>query len=238
MMETPEDTKEQNTMSENTSPKETLFQHTRKTAITLTLFAVIFTALMSFVFGITKDPIEKSEAAARKALFSQIVPATLYDNNVIEDTLIIPAAPLLGLNEQSRVHRARMQGQVVAVILEAIAHDGYSGDIKLLIAIHKNGVISGVRVVAHKETPGLGDYIDVAKSSWIKIFDGQSLDKTPKDSWKVKKDGGQFDYVVGATITPRAVIKSVEKALEYFNLHQQQLLGAEEVETKDDNEPV
>jgi electron transport complex protein RnfG len=108
-----------------------------------------------------------------------------------------------------------MNDTPVAVVLEATAPDGYSGQIKLLIGITAAGKLSGVRVVSHKETPGLGDYIELAKSKWILLFDGKSLTAPNDGGWKVKKDGGQFDYMAGATITPRAVIKAVHHALQY-----------------------
>ena len=120
---------------------------------------------------------------------------------------------------------ARINNAPAAVILEAIAHDGYAGDIKLLIAIKVDGSISGVRVLTHKETPGLGDYIDIAKDNWIKLFNAESLTKTVSAQWKVKKDGGQFDYMAGATITPRAVIKAVHKALQYVEANKQTLFA-------------
>ena len=195
---------------------ETILKHASKTAITLIAFAVVFTALLAFVFQITKLPIEKSEAAARLSLFRQIVPQSMHNNDLLKDTLTIAPIDLLGNKQPTIANRARIDNKPAAVIIEAIAHDGYSGDIKLLIAIKADGSISGVRVLAHKETPGLGDYIDIAKDNWIKLFDNESLLKTAEPQWKVKKDGGEFDYMAGATITPRAIVKAVHKALQYF----------------------
>ena len=202
---------------------ETIIKHASKTAITLIAFALVFTALLAYVFQITKVPIEKSEAAARLALFRQIVPATMHDNDILKDTLTIAPNDLLGNTQPSIANRARINNTPAAIILEAIAHDGYSGDIKLLIAIKYDGEISGVRVLTHKETPGLGDYIDIAKDDWIKLFDAESLTKTSDKDWQVKKDGGQFDYMAGATITPRAVVKAVHKALKYFEANKEAL---------------
>ena len=195
---------------------ETIIKHASKTAITLIAFAVVFTALLAFVFQITKLPIEKSEAAARLSLFRQIVPQNMHNNDLLTDTVTIAPNDLLGNKQPTIANRARIDNAPAAVIIEAIAHDGYSGDIKLLIAIKADGSISGVRVLAHKETPGLGDYIDIAKDNWIKLFDNESLLKTAEPQWKVKKDGGEFDYMAGATITPRAIVKAVHKALQYF----------------------
>ena len=204
---------------------ETILKHAAKTAITLIAFAVVFTSLLAYIFQITKVPIEKSEAAARLSLFRQIVPQNMHNNNLLKDTLTIAPNELLGNKQATTANRARINNQPAAVIIEAIAHDGYSGDIKLLIAIKADGNISGVRVLSHKETPGLGDYIDIAKNNWIKLFDNESLLKTGNTQWQVKKDGGQFDYMAGATITPRAVVKAVHKALQYFEANKQALFA-------------
>ncbi|MES2546946.1 MAG: electron transport complex subunit RsxG [Pseudomonadota bacterium] len=204
---------------------ETILKHATKTAVTLIAFAVVFTALLAFVFQITKVPIEKSEAAARLSLFRQIVPQSMHNNDLLKDTLTIAPNDLLGNKQITIANRARINNQPAAVIIEAIAHDGYSGDIKLLIAIKADGSISGVRVLSHKETPGLGDYIDIAKDDWIKLFDNESLLKTRDQQWKVKKDGGTFDYMAGATITPRAIVKAVHKALQYFEANKQALFA-------------
>ncbi len=209
---------------------ETILKHASKTALKLIAFALVFTALLVYVFTITKAPIEKSEAEARMALFGQIVPATLHNNDLLKDAITLAPNDLLGNKQPSIANRARIDNKPAAVILEAIAHDGYAGDIKLLIAIKYDGSISGVRVLAHKETPGLGDYIDITKGNWIKLFNGESLTKSSEgkmaeDRWKVKKDGGQFDYMAGATITPRAVVKAVHKALQYFEANKATLFA-------------
>ena len=204
---------------------ETIIKHASKTAITLIAFAVVFTALLAYVFQVTKVPIEKSEAKARLALFRQIVPENMHDNDILKDMLTIAPSALLGNTQPSIANRARINNAPAAVILEAIAHDGYSGDIKLLIAIKYDGSISGVRVLTHKETPGLGDYIDIAKDGWIKLFDNESLTQTSDKNWNVKKDSGKFDYMAGATITPRAVVKAVHKALQYFEANKETLFA-------------
>lgn len=205
---------------------ETILKHAVKTAATLVAFAFTFTLLMTVVHHVTKEPIAASEAAARIALFQQVISQDSYDNAVLEDTIAIAPSDLLGNKKPTTANIARLNGVPVAVILEAIAHDGYSGDIKLLVAIDSVGIISGVRVIKHTETPGLGDYIDIAKSQWIKLFDRESLTKTSSANWAVTKDGGTFDYMAGATITPRAVIKAVHKALQYFQENKTVLLKA------------
>lgn len=213
---------------------DTVIKHTSVTAATMVAFALIGTALLAYIFNITREPIEKSEAEARLALFRQILPDDQYygnakskddkqhanDDNLLENIVEIAPNDLLGNKIPSKAYIAKQDHKFAAVILEAIAHDGYSGDIKLLIAIRVDGTVSGVRVLAHKETPGLGDYIDIAHGNWIKLFDNESVEKTPAEQWKVKKDGGKFDYMVGATITPRAVVKAVAKALQFYEQNQ------------------
>ena len=212
-------------MSDNI--QETIFKHATKTAITLVAFAFVGTAMLAYVFDITRAPIEASEKEARLALFKQILPESTYDNDLLKDSVEIAPNEQLGNRQPTVANMAKLNHKTAGVILEAIAHDGYSGDIKLLIAIRADGTISGVRVLAHKETPGLGDYIDIAHGNWIKLFNDESVNKTPAEQWQVKKDGGKFDYMVGATITPRAVVKAVLKALQFYEVNKQTLFAVE-----------
>lgn len=196
---------------------------TLQTAANLIFFSIIGTAILASTFFLTHDKIMQSEQAEKLKLITQIVPSTLFDNDIMQDTLNIPSDPLLGNEDNTLAYRARLKGEPSAVVLEAIAPDGYSGKIALILAVRSNGELAGVRVVAHKETPGLGDYIELPKSPWIKNFDGKSRETYHDADWKVKKDGGQFDYMAGATITPRAVVKAVNKALQYFAANRDKL---------------
>jgi electron transport complex protein RnfG len=199
--------------------RRTLAKASFLTAMNLLFFTVIGTAILAITYNQTHDRIAQSELAEKLKLISQLVPQTAFDNDIVHDTLDITPDPLLGTESPTLAYRARSKGQPVAVVLESIAPDGYSGKINLIIAIQPDGTVGGVRVVAHKETPGLGDYIDIAHGNWIKGFDGKSLVAGKDGDWKVKKDGGQFDYMAGATITPRAVVKAVHKALQYYEKH-------------------
>ena len=210
--------------------QDTMFKHASKTAITLVAFAFLGTAMLAYVFDITRAPIEASEKEARLALFKQILPESTYDNDLLKDNVEIVPNEQLGNRQPTVANIAKSNGKTAGVILEAVAHDGYSGDIKLLIAIRADGSISGVRVLAHKETPGLGDYIDITHGNWIKLFNDESVNKTPIEQWDVKKDGGKFDYVAGATITPRAVVKAVLKALQFYEANKQTLFAIAKVE--------
>ncbi len=196
-----------------------------RTALTLITFTVLGTGLLAYTFDITKGPIAKSEEQAKLALINQALPNALYDNDIVNDVAILPPTPELGTTYPTAAYRARLNGAPSALVLEAIAPDGYSGKIKLIIAIRANGELAGVRVVSHIETPGLGDYIDAAKSDWIKQFEHASLVSPDSKAWKVKKDGGRFDYMTGATITPRAVVKAVHKALRYYEQHGQAIFS-------------
>ncbi len=198
---------------------------TLQTAINLVFFAVIGTAILASTFYMTHDAIVKSEEAEKLKLIMQIVPSSLFDNDIIQDTLSIPTDPLLGNEDSTLAYRARLKGEPSAVVLEAVAPDGYSGKISIILAVRANGELAGVRVVSHKETPGLGDYIELPKNPWIKVFDGKSREVYKDADWKVKKDGGQFDYMTGATITPRAVVKAVNKALIYFAENREKLFA-------------
>lgn len=200
---------------------ENIVKHTAKTTWVMVAFAIVGTLALAIVHYITKAPITQAEAVVRMNLFAQILPADLHDNDLLKDAVKQPAGGELANRDETLIYRARLSGKPSAIIMEVTAPDGYSGDIKLLAAIKADGEVLGVRVLDHRETPGLGDYIDIAHSSWIKNFDTQSLKKTNDEGWHVKKDGGQFDFVTGATITPRAVIKAVHKALKFYADHQQ-----------------
>jgi electron transport complex protein RnfG len=184
-------------------------------------FTIAGTLSLAVIHQTTEAPILKAEAAVRMALFAQILVPELHDNDLLQDEIKLPAGGDLGNRDETSIYRARLKDKPSAVILEATAPDGYSGDIKLLVAIKADGEIAGVRVLTHKETPGLGDYIDIAHSEWIKQFDSQSLVKRNDEAWFVKKDGGQFDFTTGATITPRAVVKAVHNVLKFYLINQQ-----------------
>lgn len=195
-----------------------------RTASILFVFALLGTAVLALVFSLTHNIIARNEELAKLELIGETLPKSVYDNDLIKDAIKLPPEKLLGTDEPTLAYRAKLKGQFSAVVLDVVAPDGYSGKIKLLVAIRANGEVIGVRVVSHKETPGLGDYIEIAKSPWIKHFDGTTLRNDEDKKWRVKKDGGQFDYVTGATITPRAVVKAVYRSLLFFNERRTELL--------------
>ena len=193
------------------------------TALNLLFFAVIGTALLALTYDLTHDTIARSVENAKLKLITQIAPSSTYDNDIMKDTVQLPADDLLGNDDTTLAYIGRLNGQPSIAVMQVIAPEGYGGEIHLVIAIRSDGRIAGVRAVSDNETPGLGDYIEIAKSKWITIFNGASLENHKDSDWQVKKDGGTFDYMAGATITPRAVIKAVHKALQYFALHREAL---------------
>ena len=160
------------------------------------------------------------------------MPPRLPDNPLAEDTLMVHAPELLGSNKPITIYQARKYGKPVAVILAPTAPDGYNGDIKLLVAIDQYGLLMGVRIVGHRETPGLGDGIEIERSDWVESFNGYALDNPGSLGWRVEKDGGIFDQFTGATITPRAVVNAVYKTLQYFEAHKEALLAPPESRTE------
>lgn len=200
-----------------------IIKHSLSTALVMVMFSLVGTGLLVYTYQSTLQAIAKSESEAKLKLFTQVLPQQEYDNDLLKDSKPLAKGGLLGNRDNTTAYIARLAGQPRAVILEALAPDGYSGDIKLLIAVRVDGSLAGVRVLAHKETPGLGDYIELAHGDWIRLFDGLSLESKPIKVWKVKKDGGDFDYMAGATITPRAVVKAVAKAMQYVAAHHVEL---------------
>lgn len=199
-----------------------------KNSVILGGFALVTAAILAFTFQATAEKIaEQEKRAAEKALL-EIVPRERHDNDMLTDVVTFTAeqSKNLGLKNPAEVHIAKRNNRLVAAIIPAVAPDGYSGEIKMIVGVNADGSVAGVRVLAHKETPGLGDKVDLNKSDWVLGFNHRSLLSPKPAQWKVKKDGGQFDQFTGATITPRAVVKSVKHVLEFFEMHKAELAQA------------
>jgi len=196
-----------------------------RAALTLAIAAAVAVGIAALVHDIAQPRIEANERAQRVARLAAALGTARYDNDLLGDVIFVRDAERLGTDDPVPIHRARLAGQPVAALIETVAPDGYSGAIRLLVAVGADGRLLGVRVLAHKETPGLGDAIDERKSDWILGFAGRSLADPAPDRWKVRKDGGEFDQFTGATVTPRAVVGAVEDALLYFDAHRQQIFA-------------
>ena len=196
------------------------------TAIILLLFTIIGTSLVALTYDSTRDRIAANERATLLRKLNQLVPADSYDNALLDDRIVMIDPDVPGKGQEITVYRARRAGEPVALVMTAVAPDGYSGSIRLLVGVLADDSLSGVRVVSHRETPGLGDAIDEQRSDWIFGFDRTSLDNPPLGQWTVKKDGGHFDQLTGATITPRAIVKAVKRSLLYYRANRGALYSA------------
>ena len=163
------------------------------TALLLMLFATIGAGIVGLTYDNTIDAIKHNEKLALLRKLNTILPADLYDNDLLHDTVLLSPTSLLSTTEISTAYRARKQGKPVAVVISAIAPNGYNGSIHLLVGIYDDGRLAGVRVVKHRETPGLGDVVEASRSDWILGFNGKSLTDPDEKKWKVKRDGGEFD---------------------------------------------
>lgn len=200
-----------------------IFRNMIISAIVLSLFAAAGTFFVSYTYDNTIDRIKENKRLALLKAFHILIPPTAHDNDVFTDIITVQNKDLLGSKKPVNIYRARKENKPIAVIINSIAPDGYSGKIELLVAINFNGALAGVRVLHHKETPGLGDAVEENRSDWITKFKQLSLTNPDKKGWAVKRDGGEFDQFTGATITPRAVVKAVYNTLRYYKEHRDTL---------------
>jgi len=205
-----------------------LFKNMFRSAYKLSLFMFVCIVLLLTVYQLTAPQIAHEQREAMLNTFNKVLPPSLYNNTPLEDTLVITdakALALLGSKEPVTLYRARQNNQPAGVIFKVIARNGYSSHITLLMGVLPDGTVSGVRVLDHRETPGLGDKIEEQKDDWILSFKGRTLQTNTANQqliandprWAVKKDGGEFDQFTGATITPRAVISAVKNALLFVH---------------------
>lgn len=194
-------------------------EHTKSivpAGLTLAGLAAVCTALVAMTHAFTAPRIAANEQAFLEQSLAPVLEGLEYDGNLSESTILIPAPNELPGNEPVTVYRVYADEQPVAALFVVNARGGFSGPIRLLVGIAANGTVTGVRVLEHRETPGLGDLIESDKSDWILQFAGRSLSDPPAPGWTIKRDGGEFDQLTGASITPRAVIRGVRDTLAYL----------------------
>ncbi|MCT4348700.1 electron transport complex subunit RsxG [Vibrio splendidus] len=196
----------------------------KKNGLVLAIFACASTGLVAVTHYLTKDQIKQQEQAQLLSVLNQVIPHDLHDNELFSACTLVQAEEL-GTEQAMPAYIATLNGEPSAIAIEAIAPDGYNGAIKVIVGMKIDGTILGTRVLSHRETPGLGDKIDLRVSDWILSFAGKQVTESNLDRWKVRKDGGDFDQFTGATITPRAVVKSVKQAVLYVNQNNQALLA-------------
>ena len=197
-----------------------------RSGITLAAIATVCTALVAATWYFTADRI----AANKKALLEQsLQPAlanTFYDSSVSESRLVLGPPHGLPGSEAAIIYRVYSANEPVAALFVVSARDGFAGPIRILLGVNYNGVVTGVRILEHRETPGFGDKIDPRKSDWVQQFASRSLQDPVAAHWKIQSDGGDFDQLTGASVTPRAVIKAIRDTLLYFEAHRDEIFAA------------
>ena len=205
-----------------------LGQSISRNSLLLGAFALFTTLLIAGTYLQTKDRIAIEQRKAEEKALLQIVPDSRHNNSMLDNTILVDeSVPELGLREQKNIYLARQDGLTVAAIIPVTARDAYSGDVNLIVGVNADGTIAGVRALSHRETPGLGDKVDLRKSDWVLGFNGKSLANPVLARWAVKKDKGEFDQFTGATITPRAVIAATLRALQYAQANKSVLFADE-----------
>ncbi len=192
-------------------------------ATVLGVFGVLGALLVAFTWSATAERIAWNERQMFLRNVYKLVPREQITNELLKDVITV-RDPTLS-DGPVKVYRARHEGKPLALIFSPVQRPGYAGPIRLMVAVRADGVLGGVRVLSHSETPGLGDGIDEEKSDWILSFSGKSLGNPPLEKWKVRKDGGVFDQFTGATITPRKVVAAVKATLVYFQKEKKRLFA-------------
>ncbi len=191
-----------------------------KNGLALAVFAVITTGLISLTYFGTRDQIALQQQQKLLSILNAVIDEGSYDNSIQLDCALVTSVEMLGSVQPQHIYRATKQGRPVAAAIETTAPDGYSGKIQLVVGVTSSKLdsakVTGVRILDHRETPGLGDKIDLRINDWVLDFDNQVYTAEMASNWAVKKDGGQFDQFTGATITPRAVVNAVRASVEYY----------------------
>ena len=201
-----------------------------KTGATLAVIAAICTTLVAATYQLTRDRIVANEKALLEQSLQPALAGTAYEGNVSESRLVIQPPHDLPGNDAALIYRVYAQDKPVAALFAVTARDGFSGLIRILVGVTFDGTITGARILQHRETPGLGDKIESAKSDWIFQFDGRSMGNPEATGWAIRNDGGDFDQLTGASVTPRAVVGAIRDTLLYFDAHRDEIFAAESSE--------
>ena len=194
--------------------------------VTLAVIAAVCTALVAATHAITDERIAANEQAWLEQSLQPVLAGLTFDGGVSESRLTLAAPHGLPGSGDATVYRVYAGQSPVAALYVVSARDGYAGPIRLLVGVRANGRIAGVHVLAHRETPGLGDRVESSKSDWVRQFDGRSLGDPAIAVWRIERDGGAFDQLTGASVTPRAIVKAVRQTLEYHAVHADAVFAA------------
>lgn len=194
-----------------------------KGGVTLAVMAAICTLLVAATYQLTADRIAANERAWLERSLEPALSGVFFEGSVTESKLLVPPPHDLPGNDTAIVYRVFAEGAPVAALFAVTARDGYAGPIRILVGVGIDGTVTGIRIVEHRETPGLGDRIDQSRSDWVYQFDGRSLVNPAEANWLLEVDGGEFDQLTGASVTPRAVIKAIRDTLIYFDAHRDEI---------------
>ena len=197
-----------------------------RSGLTLAAIAAICTALVAFTYQLTDERIAMNEQAWLEQSLQPALSGVFFDSGISESVVTIPAPHTLPGSDDAIIYRVYSGESPVAALFVVSARDGYAGAIKMLVGVDIKGKVTGVHVLAHRETPGLGDRIESDKTDWVRQFDGRSLGEPVVGNWKIKRDGGEFDQLTGASVTPRAVVKAIRETLEYFDANSAAVFAA------------
>ncbi len=194
---------------------KTRLEAMKKSGLSLAVFALISVVLVATTNHFTLDKIKSNNAMMLLEALNEIIPADVYDNDLAASKVTLQPSKT-GFTKPLSIYFAEKNKALINAVFEVTTIKGYSGNITILVGINTNDYsISSVRVVQHKETPGLGDKMEIEKSNWVVDFNGRSLNNPEPSRWHVKKDGGDFDQFTGATITPRAIVNLIKSTLLY-----------------------
>jgi electron transport complex protein RnfG len=207
-----------------------------RSGVTLAAIAAICTTLVASTYQLTEQRIEANEQAWLERSLQPALSGLFYDGSVTESKIIVPPPHELPGSDAAIIYRVYAQGDPVAALFVVSARDGYSGPIRILVGIDTEGIITGVHVLEHRETPGLGDRVESTKSDWVRQFDGHSLVDPDPGGWAIKGDGGQFDQLTGASVTPRAIIKAIKSTLLYYDTHRAEIFAEVTAESSEEKE--
>ena len=196
-----------------------------KTGMTLALIAAICTTLVAATFQVTKHRIAANEKALLEQSLQPALAGLSYDSGISESRLVLKAPHELPGNDAAIIYRVFGEGKPVAALFAVTARDGFSGPIRILLGVDSSGVVTGVRILKHRETPGLGDKIESARSDWVFQFDGHTIGNPVVTGWAINDDRGEFDQLTGASVTSRAVINAIRDTLLYFETNRDEIFA-------------
>lgn len=204
-----------------------------KSGVTLAVIAAVCVALVATTYSLTSERIAANEKAWLEKSLEPALAGLTFEGSVSGSMLVVRAPHDLPGPDDVIIYRVYADDLPVAALFAVTARDGYAGAIRVLIGIEYDGTVTGIRILEHRETPGLGDKIVASRSDWVFQFDGRSLGDPGLEQWSIKRDGGEFDQLTGASVTPRAVIKVTKETLIYFAAHRDEIFSAPATEDRE-----